>query len=201
MWPLKKVMVEKPKIAYILALVFYAIGFIGNRFIPNVFCIWTVCQYIFFFFIGMRIRVKEENKEKLFTEIVPWFGWIIIDLAVFVGSIFVNQNSGIVWRMISIGVDFILHVIGAIMAWSILQMLANKVNWQKSKAFNMLSSYSMPMYLFHQQIIYFAIVWLNGKVNPWINAGANFAIALAGSFVISWVLMRWKTTRVLIGEK
>lgn len=113
----------------------------------------------------------------------------------------VGGFNGIVYGLISMGLSFILHIVGSIMAWSIPQMLANKVNWQKSKVLNMLSSYSMPMYLFHQQIIYFTIMWLNGKVNPWINAGANFVIALAGSFIISWILMHWKSTWFLIGEK
>lgn len=59
----------------------------------------------------------------------------------------------------------------------------------------------MAMYLFHQQIIYFTISALNGVVNPWINAGVNFVAAIAGSLIISAVLMRWKATRFLIGEK
>ena len=59
----------------------------------------------------------------------------------------------------------------------------------------------MPMYLFHQQIIYFTIYWLNGKVNPYLHAGINFVAALVGSFIISSILMRWKVTRFLIGEK
>ena len=59
----------------------------------------------------------------------------------------------------------------------------------------------MAMYLFHQQIIHFTISALNGVVNPWINAGVNFVAAIAGSLIISAVLMRWKATRFLIGEK
>lgn len=57
------------------------------------------------------------------------------------------------------------------------------------------------MYLFHQQIIYFVIVALDGKVNPWVNVGMNFIVVVIGSFLISALLMRWKITRFLIGEK
>lgn len=87
------------------------------------------------------------------------------------------------------------------MAWSVLQAVAGKVNWQRSKVFKTLSTYSMPMYLFHQQIIYFSIVWLNGVVNPWINAVVNCVAAIFGSFIISALLMKWRRTRILIGEK
>ena len=58
----------------------------------------------------------------------------------------------------------------------------------------------MPVYLFHQQIIYFAIILLNGKVNPWIHMIANFAIAVTGALIISIILMKWKITRFLLGE-
>lgn len=59
----------------------------------------------------------------------------------------------------------------------------------------------MAIYLFHQQIIYFTIIWLNGKVNPYLNAIVNFIVALVLSSLISTLLMRFKVTRVLIGEK
>lgn len=72
---------------------------------------------------------------------------------------------------------------------------------QNNKNFKIILSYSMPMYLFHQQIIYLSIVTLNGKVNPWINTDINFIVAFIGSFSISTIFMRWKGIRFLIGEK
>ena len=200
-WPMRKVLIDKPVVGWLISIVFYGIGIVGKRMFPNIFCIWTACQYVLFFFIGMRIRIKEEKREQLFAESISWYSWIVVDLAIFVGTIVVDRNSGTAWSLIAIGLNLILHVVGSIMAWAALQALANKVNWEDNKAFNTLSSYSMPMYLFHQQIIYFTIIWLNGRVNPWINAGVNFVVAILGSFLISSILMRWKGTRFLIGEK
>lgn len=200
-WPLRRVMIEKPLVGWTIAIAFYGFGIIGGKFVPNVFCIWTVCQYILFFFIGMRIRVKSENQERLITEIVPWYCWLIADLVLFIGNTFARQQSGFAWRIMTFGMSFLLHIVGAIMAWTVLQTLAPHIRWQDSKVFHTLSSYSMAMYLFHQQIIYFTISALNGVVNPWINAGVNFVAAIAGSLIISAVLMRWKVTRFLIGEK
>lgn len=79
-WPLRRVMIEKPLAGWAIAIAFYGLGIIGGKFVPNVFCIWTACQYILFFFIGMRIRVKSEKQERLITEIVPWYCWLIADL-------------------------------------------------------------------------------------------------------------------------
>ena len=59
----------------------------------------------------------------------------------------------------------------------------------------------MPMYLFHQQIIYFTIMIFNGRVNPYINSLLNFVIAIVLSFGISYFMMKFKVTRFLIGEK
>lgn len=73
-------MIEKPLAGWAIAIAFYGLGIIGGKFVPNVFCIWTACQYILFFFIGMRIRVKSEKQERLITEIVPWYCWLIADL-------------------------------------------------------------------------------------------------------------------------
>lgn len=200
-WPMRKLLLEKTITGWLIAIAFYGLGIIGKRVIPNIFCIWTTCQYVPFFFIGMRIRVKEECGESLVTERVHWLLWIVVDLVIFAGTIIVGGNNGTLWSMIAVGLNLILHIVGAVMAWITLQALANKVNWKSSRAFRILSSYSMPMYLFHQQIIYFAIICLNGKVNPWINAGVNFVVAIMGSFLISSILMHWKGTRFLIGEK
>lgn len=79
-WPLRRVMIEKPLAGWAIAIAFYGLGIIGGKFVPNVFCIWTACQYILFFFIGMRIRVKSEKQERLITEIVPWYCRLIADL-------------------------------------------------------------------------------------------------------------------------
>lgn len=65
----------------------------------------------------------------------------------------------------------------------------------------LLSKNSMTIYLFHQQIIYFTILWLNGKVNPYVNSFINFVVSLFLSSLISTMLMKFKVTRILIGEK
>ena len=200
-WPLRNVMIEKPVSGWVISIAFYGIGSVGGHIIPNVFCTWTACQYVVFFFIGMRIRVKSEKRKRLITEAVPWFCWVIVELLLFVGNRLIGQQSGFIWSIILTATAFLLHVVGALMAWTSLQAVASKVHWQENKIFKTLAAYAMPMYLFHQQIIYFTITALNGVVNPWINAGVNFVAAIAGSLIISTLLMRWKVTRFLVGEK
>jgi len=59
----------------------------------------------------------------------------------------------------------------------------------------------MQVYLFHQQIIYVFITLLNGIINPYLNAAINFAASLVLSLLISALLMKFRPTRFLIGEK
>lgn len=80
------------------------------------------------------------------------------------------------------------------MGFVILQKISVHVQWQNNKIFNKFISSSMPMYLFHQQIIYFTIYWLNGKVDPYINVCINFVLAIFGSFVISNIFLKFKMT-------
>lgn len=200
-WPFRKMLVDRPLMGWVVSIVLYIVGIVGGNLIPNVFCIWTACRYVMFFFIGMRIRVKSVKQEPLIIDMIPWYSWIVVDLVLFVGSIRISQQSGIIWGLLSHSVDFLLHILGASMAWTALQTWAFRINWRNNRIFKTLSRYSMSMYLFHQQIVYFTIYWLNGKINPYLHATINFAVALAGSFLISALLMKWKVTRVLIGEK
>ena len=97
--------------------------------------------------------------------------------------------------------EFFSNIIGAIMAFYVLQKIADWSKWYDKKSFTNLSKCMMPIYLFHQQIIYFVISALNGKVHPVLNAFANFTISLFVSWLISWLLLKCKITKFLIGQK
>ena len=200
-WPLKRLMTEKPVIGWLIALAFYGIGVAGDRVLPNMFCVWNAFGFFPFFFIGIRIRVREEEGKGTALRPGSWMIWAGVYILLFALVQFLDGSLGTGNDAIRAGVSFVRNAAGAAAAFGALQRLAPLIPWKRSGLFRKLASYSMPMYLFHQQIIYFVIVWLNGKVNPWINAGANFVLSALGAFLISALLMRWKTTRLLIGEK
>ncbi len=202
-WPLKKMMLYKPTVGWIVSIAFYCVGLIGSWKIPNVFCVWTACQYVPFFYIGIRIRSKEENHIKRICDAIPCYGWLIIDLLLYALSLFFaqKQEAGTIYKLFSYGSKFIVHIVGSIMAFSILNNIAQMSKWKKRRKVKILSSYSLPIYLFHQQIIYISIIILNGKMNPWGIAIINFIVAFVGSFIISKMLMKWRKTRILIGQK
>lgn len=198
-WPLREVFMNKPGIGWIVALGFFCAGVVGKKVIPNVFCIWTACQYVPFFFLGMRIRLREEKNDNIDLS-KNWHLLAALDILLFAAVQYVDTRSEMMWRVASVGMTFLLHAVGSLMAFSALSAIAKQIPWGKSKEFRTLSSYSMPMYLFHQQIIYISLFVLNGKLHPWFHAGINFIAAVIGAYLISAVLMRWKVTRILVGE-
>lgn len=199
-WPLKALLLKSPRIGWAAAMALYCVGLAGKRFLPNVFCIWTACQYVPFFYAGMRIRQKEERAAGFDPISGKWFVWLIAFTALLAAVLFTGRRSDARVAPIHSVLEFFLHLVGAVSAFAALRALSSRVPWQKSKLFQALSSYAMPMYLFHQQIIYFSIRWLNGRVTPWLNAGINFLMAFFGSFLISALLMRWPAARKLMGE-
>lgn len=196
-WPLWKLFSEQKILGAAISLIFYCLGIVGQKLFPNAFCIWTAFMYVPFFYIGIRMRYNRENNN---GKILPWWLWLISDLAIWGLYQYVSKVSGVIGLLLGIAVNFLLHVVGAIMAFEVFQQLAQSINWRDSKIFISLSNYSMPMYLFHQQIIYFPIVLLNGKINPYLHGSLNFVIALLGSYLLGWILMRFQGTRILLGE-
>ena len=127
---------------------------------------------------------------------------VFIQLILFCVYQMTSNLTGIIkFKLINLISLYGAHVFGALMSFFVLQCFASKVEWKKNKVFMLLSKNSMTIYLFHQQIIYFTILWLNGKVNPYVNSFINFVVSLFVSLLISTMLMKFKVTRILISEK
>ena len=200
-WPVRNTVMAHPALGWAFALALYLVGIMGQRYLPNVFQIWTACQCMLFFLIGMRLRTSEEQGGKTITQMLPWYLWVAMDVLLFVLLHFTSRRTGALWSVANHGFGIALHFVGALMAWTTFQTLASHARWRNSRWFKRLASYSMPMYLFHQQFIYFTILKIDGRVTPWLHAGINFATALAGAYLISTLLMKQRVTRFLIGEK
>lgn len=196
-WPLVKFL-QRDILSILLGAVSLGIGVVGEMLFPNIFCIWTAFTYIPFFIIGMKIRQKRD----WFVRRIPIYMYIIIDCTLFVMWLYIANKSSSIMKILNFGIAFVLHVVGAVMIFFVLQKLAMVFEkWSTSKLFEFVSKRSMSVYLFHQQVIYVTICIFNGKLSPYIHAGINFAISLLVSLIVSSLLLRFKATRFLIGEK
>lgn len=197
-WPLADYFQDKNILGVILAASFFGVGTIGDYFFPNYFQIWTAFKYIVFFWIGTKIRQYEY---KIYDKRCGTL-MITVFIFLFIIKFFLMQKcDGFIASFINIGMGLLININGAIGAFYILQNLADNIKWRDNRLFTFISKKTMPMYLFHQQIIYFIIYYFNGKINPFIHMTLSFFAAISFSLLISIILSSFKTTRVLLGEK
>ena len=195
-WPLTSFMKKHFKCGLFVAVVFYAFGVLGSALLPNVFQIWTIFKYVIFFWLGFVIRQYKLTKYKN-----TWPLWVVVHMALFVLSRVIQDfNDNYVMKTVNIGCEFAVHIVGAIMAFALMQSIGSRIDKQPG-ILSSLGKKSMPVYLFHQQIIYVTIYMLNGLVSPYIHSIINFVVAMILSFALSAMLMRFKATSFLIGEK
>lgn len=196
-WVLTKFFVKYDLLGFEVALMLYVGGMCGAYILPNIFSIWTACRYVLFFLIGFKLRQHG-------TEIIKGISlyiWIVADVVTFIITQYLDTADGVVLKFVSKLSELVLYIIGAVMIFVVLLKIAECIEWQDNKWFMYLKKYAMPIYLFHQQVIYFLIEWLNGKVSAILNVMLNFVGALIISIFISCLVMRFKVTRFLVGEK
>lgn len=184
-------------ISVLVSLAGIVIGVIGGKLLPNVFCIWTGFSYIVYFILGCKIRQYGSDKLNRIGVAV----WVAIHTVLYVIVIHLKSFNGLLFKISSFGLTVTLQLIGAVMAFLVLQKLAGCVDWKQNKLIKGFSQISMPVFLLHQQLIYFSISLFNGHVNPYVNAIINVAFAIVGSAVITKLLYKVKVLRVLMGEK
>lgn len=194
-WPLSTI-IKNNYVALVIIFLSWCVSIFGRMLFENIFCVWTSCGYLPFFIIGMKIQ---QNKD-IFLRKIPNIVYILLDFVVYVIYLLLanmNCNFAIVTCVL-----FLLQVIGALMAFFTLQEIAQRyTQWENNRVFKIVSKNSMGIYLFHQQVIYITVTYLNGKINPYFNALINFIIAFIVAFIISDILLKFKVTRFLMGEK
>lgn len=196
-WPLTKIFKERNILGVFIALCFWGVSVVGAKYIPNVFGVWTTCAYVVFFYLGFKTR----QYSNLNVKRIPFYVWIVLHALLFVISELISGNDNTLVKLAGILLTLMLHLTGAIMAFTTLVWLGSRIRWEHSKVFDVFSKNSMVIYLLHQQVIYFSIFLLNGLINPYLNAAINLAVSLLVSTLLSILLMRFKVTRFMVGEK
>ena len=185
-------------VSIMILLLMYGVGIVGGHIFPNVFQIFTSLRYCIFFFIGFKFRQYDLLRYCNRKIIVVGF---ITNVLLFLLYEYLSDFDSSLITIFNLGINFLTNIVGAVWIFALLQNIANKIHFKENLLFIFLSKRSMCIYLFHQQIIYFCLFYLNGLVNPYINSILNFFIALIVSSVLSTILMKFKITKFLIGEK
>lgn len=194
LWPLAEFCRKHTILSATMVLFLYSLGLIGSAWLPNVFMVWRITNYLPVFLLGFKMYQYEDLS---IAKRAPWI--LVIIHTLFFVMLQACQARGTL-RIVEKGVSFVLCTIGAYMSFAVLQKLANKVKWQ-NKWFGFVSARTMAVYLFHQQVIYFLVYWLNGQINPYLHTTINFVGTFVVSLALASLLMRFSATRRLIGEK
>lgn len=173
------------KVVLIFSLSCYLVGTIFAFLLPNFFCIFTGLQYVLYFSLGYLYR---KHYYKINIKRIGIIS-VVFNIILFILSQKIN-NKWLAYIVIQLA-----HISGAVGFYGILQIIADKFDWRRLRVVNIFMKYSMTIYLFHQQIIYFVIYFLNGRILPEINALINFIIAIILSIFVSILLSKNRITR------
>ena len=197
-YPLAHFSDKHPIYGGMIALLFYGVGLIGGHFLPNVYQVFTGCDYAIFFYLGFLLRKYGFSK----LNKVPSLVWVAVQIGMYVGVYFFSRSGfeGFIFKALNIGLNFILHIFGALSFFLVLQKLGSRIRWD-NKVMRFIGERSMVVYELHQQIVFFCIYFLNGLIPPYVHALINFLIAFSLSLGIASLLLLWNPTRFLVGEK
>ena len=196
-WPLSDFLKERQMFGAVVMIGFYGVGVAGQVVLPDVYQIFRACMYMPIFWLGFKLRQWGAD----WLRRIPSALWLLVHILLFAVSQYISNIDGMIFTFLRLGFELVLHIVGALMAFALLQQIADKVNWKNSKAFRFVSKLSMPVYLFHQQVIYVFLYCFNGLLNPYIHSAVNFVGAMAVSLALSALLSKFSVTRFLVGEK
>lgn len=198
-YPLSNFFAKKNVLGLIVVLAVYASSLVLPSIVPNIFQIFRACSCLPLFWLGFKIRQYDIRILKR----IPALIWVVVCILLFVLYCYLKDFQGIIFTLLRFGLEFVLHIVGTLMAFYGLQKIADFINKKAKKArfFSFISRSTMIIYLFHQQIIYLTVYWLNGYLNPYLHALVNFVTAITISLLIAFLMGKFKWTRFLVGEK
>lgn len=194
-WPLCRLMDAHPLLSGAALVLLYFLMLDLERIWPDVFQLLTTGKYLLFFFAGMMLcKYRRRLSGKL-----PFLVFLLVDLILFFALR--RLPTGVKFRVIRRTGTLLLRLTGAVGAFAGLTGLAKRIRWQQSPLFACFHRHSFPIYLFHQQMIFCSIWWLNGRLSPYLHAALNIVLAATLSLLLSMLLQRFSATRFLTGQK
>jgi len=196
-FPLRKLLDKSRTFYIVFPLLYIAAEYFGNA-SNNYFQFFTALKYLSFFALGHLVyRCRDflftNGKCKFNQPQVLWLLAIIHVIAYIVYLQDIPRTKTLLMLYLNFG--------GCFTAMAILLYLGEKVN-PKNKLLAILNKNSFALYLFHQQIIYYTLFYLNGQIYPVLHAFINFVVSFVLSLAISIAIRKNRFVRVyLLGEK
>lgn len=162
----------------------------------NYFQVSNVFKYIPFFYLGGYLY-SFGNKFNIKKSIIILICLIILNITKY---IVIPNNENIIYMILNIFNEQLLSIIEVIFIYIICKYFVNNKKIKlNNRIYKLLENNSFGIYLFHQQIIYFCILLLNGVVHPIIQASISFIVSLIIALCITLLLKKNKTTKFIFG--
>lgn len=185
--------------SYILGVtsvvIFYLLGSIVSRALGDYFQIPGAFQYLSVFYIGFNIR----KSWFIYLEKIPLCAYLATALIVYSLYKFTCSTDSY-YKILNYALKFLHINTSSVMVFMIMQYISNHINWQ-NKVNEMFINCSMSIYIFHHSIVWIMISLWNGMINPYLHAVLTFLVSMVISLLLSFVCLKYKLTRFMIGMK
>jgi len=193
-----KFIYKKHLISFIIGFLFLGVGYLLKYYDISYFDISGAFMYFLFFLIGYKLR-QLGSKRFYDVKAIYYILYYVVILALFIVSKeveFFKDKS-----YISTVIYASMFITNGPIMFILLQKLANKIDYEKSKVYNFIKNKTFTMYLFHQQFIYLFIMATLGMKCAELNALIVFILTFISSLIITLIMQSNKFTRFLVGEK
>lgn len=151
-------------------------------------------RYILYFYLGEYIYTNKDKLNAKKTLIM-----ILASMILYVGLLYANSLNIKILHYGTKMIEPIVSILEVSTIYYICTILVENKIIKTNKIYKILEDNSFGIYLFHQQIIYFMIILLNGVVHPIIQALLSFAISLSISLLMSMLLKKSKVLKFIFG--
>ena len=193
-WPLSRISAANDVLGLAVSVGLFGVGWAGRHFCPDLFQVWTGCQYVIFFEIGWLIRKYDGRiNHKLLGALA-----FTVHIGLFVGRNYLDIPSKAQEIL-----NLVMQAAGAVSAFELLQYPVAKIreNKRTDRFLKILTMFSMPVYLFHQQVIYIVIALMNGRFDPFVTASVSLIGSIAVSVLITLAVTKFKAGRKALGVR
>ncbi len=198
--PLAKLADKNFFLGVLCVIVFLFIGKFGSKLTGgvNYYRIFDGFSYVIYFYVGFCLR---KYSVKIFLKI-PSVVYLLANILFIALNEILNTLSfpHLIDTALNIGKAVLLGLSGGLMAFVVLQKLLLRFNGE-NKVMNLFSKYSFTIFMIHEQFIYLAVVWYEGKVDSYIFPLLTLLWVVPASLGISYLLGKTKVTMFLIGMK
>ena len=182
-----------------VSVAIYLIGKVGGMYIPNIFQIWTVLEYFFFYYMGFALR-KSPYILSLLNRI-PWFVYLIAHASVFtLYFCFTSKRTELIFDLMNIAIKPLISVLGVLAVIIGFGKLSYD-SIKDTKIMKFLVKHNFTMYLFHQQLIYVSVALLLTRASMPVVVLCNIVISIAGSALISFAVSKIPVVKKSFGYK